>query len=66
MKPYQERVVEEKRELDEKLAKLDAFGRTEQFTSLSADEQGRMNRQHSIMEDYSKVLGERIEAFPST
>ena len=63
MKSYQERVVEEKKELDAKLAKLDTFGRTEQFTALPAEEQGRMNRQHSIMEDYSKVLGERIEAF---
>ncbi len=40
MAPHQERVVQEKKELDEKLAKLDAFGRTDLFASLPADEQG--------------------------
>ena len=50
-------------ELDEKLAKLDAFGRTTLFASLPVGEQGRLNRQHSLMEQYSAVLGERIEAF---
>jgi len=63
LQPHQQRVVDEKRELDEKLAKLDAFGRTPLFASLAAEEQGRLNRQHSIMEQYSAVLGERIEAF---
>jgi hypothetical protein len=62
-KDYQQRVIEEKRELDEKLAKLDAFGRTELFAALPADEQGRLNRQHSLMEAYSAVLGERIANF---
>ncbi|KKN77652.1 hypothetical protein LCGC14_0357770 [marine sediment metagenome] len=63
MQAYQERVVEEKRELDEKLAKLVAFRRTDQFIGLASDEQCRMTRQRSFMEGYSKVLGERIEAF---
>jgi len=65
LQPHQQRVVDEKRELDEKLAKIDAFGRTELFKSLPADEQGRLNRQHSLMEQYSAVLGERIAAFPA-
>jgi hypothetical protein len=65
LQPHQQRVVAEKTELDEKLAKLDAFGRTPLFASLPADEQGRLNRQHSLMEQYSAVLGERIAAFPS-
>ncbi len=63
MEPYQERVVAEKKELDERLSKLDAFGRTDFFGKLPPDEQGRLNRQHSIMESYSAVLGERISAF---
>jgi hypothetical protein len=63
MAPHQERVVEEKRSLDEKLSKLDAFGRTETFAALPVEEQGRLNRQHSIMEDYSRILAERIAAF---
>lgn len=63
LQPHQQRVVAEKAELDEKLAKMDAFGRTPLFASLPADEQGRLNRQHSLMEQYSAVLGERIAAF---
>lgn len=66
MKPYQERVIQEKKELDERFAKLDAFGRTEAFAALSSNEQGRLNRQHSVMEDYSSILGERIAAFPAS
>lgn len=63
MLPYQERVVVEKAELDDKLEKLDAFGRTELFAGLASEEQGRLNRQHSAMEQYSLILGERIAAF---
>jgi hypothetical protein len=65
MAPHQQRVVDEKRELDEKLSKLSSFGTTPLFASLPADEQGRLNRQHSVMEEYSRILGERIAAFPS-
>ena len=65
MAPHQERVVQEKKELDEKLAKLDAVGRTDFYKTLPDDEQGRLNRQHSVMEEYSRILGERIAAFPA-
>jgi hypothetical protein len=63
MGAYQDRVVEEKRELDEKLAKLIAFIAVERFGVLSMREQVRMYHQRDIMEDYSKVLGDRIDAF---
>lgn len=63
MQAYQERVVEEKRELDEKLAKLDTFANTEQYAALSVKEQTQMTRQLCIMHNYSKVLGDRMEAF---
>ena len=63
MEPHQQRVVDEKNELDERLAKLSEFGKGELFESLPPSEQGRLNRQHSIMEDLSTVLGERIAAF---
>ena len=63
MEPYQEQVMMEKAELDERLRKLDEFGRTDAFAALPSDEQGRLNRQHSIMEDYSQILGERIVNF---
>lgn len=63
MTSHQQRVVEEKAELDEKLAKLNAFGQGEIFPTLPAEEQERLMRQSKIMDQYSVVLSERIAAF---
>ena len=63
MEAYQERVVEEKRRLDGKLKRLKAFTASEKFGEVPAEEQGRMNKQHEVMEAYSNILGERISAF---
>jgi hypothetical protein len=63
MKPHQQRVVTEKQDLDEKLEKLNAFGRGDVFPTLPAEEQERLIRQSKIMDQYSVVLGERIAAF---
>ena len=65
MLPHQERVVVEKRELDERLIKFAAFGRTEVFASLPTDEQNRLNRQLAVLEEYSCTLSDRIAAFPA-
>ena len=66
MLPFQERVIEEKKELDERLVKLTVFVCSETFKKLSSVEQGRLNQQHSIMEHYSAILGRRIAAFSET
>lgn len=63
MQPHQQRVVDEKRELDEKIDKLIGFLETEIFKTLPVDEQERLNRQAIIMGMYTEVLRERIEAF---
>jgi len=63
MKPYQERVVKEKEELDDKISRLRPFVSGENFKNLPEDERERMSRQLDLMEDYSKVLSERITAF---
>lgn len=64
MAPHQERVVNEKRELDEKLTKLDSFVRENPlYWTLDGAEQGRLLDQQRYMRKYSEVLGERIEAF---
>jgi hypothetical protein len=63
MQPHQQRVVAEKAELDEKLAKLSTFFNTETFAGLDEAEQERLQRQAGHMAAYSKVLGERIAAF---
>ena len=63
MKPYQERVVIEKKELDEKLEKLEAFFQTETFEKLDDQEKWRLAKQRTAMGQYSMVLSERINAF---
>ena len=60
---YQERVVAEKKELDERLKKLTAFIISSKFNDLTFAEQKRMSKQKSIMFLYSDVLGERIAVF---
>ena len=65
MLPYQERVVAEKKELDEKLEKRGAFIKESIiFGTSPKDEQHRLICQRAFMAAYSNVLGERIAAFP--
>jgi hypothetical protein len=63
MQPHQERVVLEKKELDDKLSKLRLFFTSHVFETLDSNEQSRLRRQENAMHDYSEVLGERIAAF---
>lgn len=64
LQPHQQRVVDEKAELDERLQKLDAFIKgSPVFAGLASEEQLRMVRQATAMSSYSEVLGERIAAF---
>lgn len=63
LQPHQQRVIDEKTELDTKLTKLKAFPNTNIFKSLPKEEQDRLGRQVLYMQDYSDVLGERIAAF---
>ncbi len=64
LEPHQQRVVDEKRELDERIAKLHAFQSNPIFKSLPPAEIGRLYRQENAMREYSAVLAERIQAFP--
>ncbi len=69
MQPHQQRVVDEKIELDAKLKKLRAFiensgeNPSAIFAGLPTAERSRLARQASIMEEYSDVLRERIVNF---
>lgn len=65
MQPYQLRVIEEKAALDEKCEKLEAFLVTEHIyrDGRYTPEVEMLSRQFVHMTEYSKVLGERIEAF---
>lgn len=64
MESFQQRVVDERSELDVRLSKLADFidhGIT--FVNLPDAEQLRMRRQRDAMIQYSAILGERIAAF---
>lgn len=63
MNSYQQRVIDEKHELDIKLAKLANFLTGEILPTLDLAEQDRLWHQAKAMSDYSVVLGERIAAF---
>lgn len=62
--PHQQRVLDEKLELNERLSKLDAFILDNPlFMRLSGVEQERLARQSKAMAVYSGILDERIAAF---
>lgn len=64
MAPHQQRVVDEKSDLDEKIAKLHAFIEgNDFFRTLPSDEQERLRQQRLAMTVYSDILGERIQHF---
>ena len=65
MLPHQQRVIDEKRKLDDKVKKLIQFIHTNPtFESLDPSEQERLKEQCETMWKYSEILGKRIEAFP--
>lgn len=64
MQEYQQRVVDEKKDLDEKATKLSEFiGNNPIFDTLDSAEQERLREQCETMWQYSEILGARINAF---
>ena len=62
--PYQQRVIDEKTELDIKANSLSQYiGCNPLFLSLEPDEQERLKEQNDVMWEYSEILGSRINAF---
>lgn len=61
--PHQQRVVDEKKELDTKLAALKGFFNTAIFTGLDQVNQDLLSSQEVAMEEYSQILAERIQLF---
>lgn len=62
--PHQQRVIDEKKELDDKATKLSQFiGTNPVFETIGVDERERMKEQCEIMWQYSEILGKRIAAF---
>ena len=66
MKPHEERVIIEKQELDEKLAKLKAFvfnPGSPIFHALSPEDRDLLEDQYTAMDQYSTILSKRIARF---
>lgn len=64
LKPHEERVVQEKADLDEKLVKLRAFlGDEQKFAAIPAEDQWLLRMQLDAMDQYSRTLGLRIARF---
>ena len=57
---WQERLIEERDQLQSRLRKLQAFIKSENFQSVDDYEQLRLSRQKVFMEEYLKILHERI------
>ena len=60
MLPHQQRVIEEKRELDERLTSLLSLVLSPEFTDLAPTEQQLLREQFECMWDYSGILLARI------
>lgn len=63
MQDYQQRVVDEKAQLDEKITKLAAFIDGDIFKTLHEDERVNMKLQLYFMQGYTTVLAKRIERY---
>ena len=63
MLDYQQRVVDEKTELDSKLSKLNTFYGTTIFKSMNVLDRGLLEDQAYYMRCYSDILAERIARF---
>ena len=63
MEAYQERVVQELKDLQDKYDKLAAFMQQASYRALDKPEQARLAKQYVIMGQYIGVLKDRIAHF---
>lgn len=63
MELYQSRVLDEKRELDERLERLVAFIKSAAFYRVSQEDRDLLSEQEAHMTRYSDVLRRRIARF---
>lgn len=63
LQPYQERVIAERDELQERIGRLSEFLDTEIFQDLPPGSQNLMMDQFSVMLRYRGILNQRIALF---
>lgn len=61
--PHQQRVIDEQKELLDKISKLRYFLEMDFFKTLSEEDQKDLEHQESIMLDYNNILLKRISKF---
>ncbi len=64
MQEYQQRVIDEKQQVNDRAVALSLFiGTNQVFNTLPAEEQELLREQCEIMHEHSEVLGKRIALF---
>jgi hypothetical protein len=63
MDSYQERVIEEHKELDLKITKLELFLQTEMYEKLLRTPKELLILQYAYMQNYRNILERRIALF---
>ncbi len=63
MEAFQQRVLDEKKELDARIIKLEVFIAGQVFHTLPGGEQRRLRQQQAAMGRYSEILRSRIANF---
>lgn len=63
LQPHQQRVVDEKTELDEKRDKLSIFFDSDIYNGLDEENKSLLRIQHGVMTQYSDILSKRIGLF---
>ena len=61
MQPFVERMIEEYKELSERLKKLISFTKTDKFAELAEEQRKLLEEQREAMSQYKRILGKRIE-----
>lgn len=63
LQPFQQRVVDEQKDLAEKIVKLQTFTNTSVFTLLPSPDKDLLQRQLACMKEYYNILSFRIARF---
>jgi hypothetical protein len=63
MEAFQQRVVEEQKELETRLIALSAFIGTDNFLKLDAEDRDLLHLQHDAMDTLNDILVRRIHRF---
>lgn len=66
MLPHQERLIEEKRDLEAKIEKLLAFILDANFDRVPSQEQWLLRQQYLIMKEYADILALRVRLIPKS